>query len=173
MPALGYIGQDTIESAIQSLKDKGAQFMGAWNQLLSVEDRISVYPDLYDQWQSLKSKGDEIKSTISYIASAVDSVGGFLSKTFGLSGMGAMGIVPLIPIAVITGATAAIMWFISSVSDIIDALNRREMTDKGYSPEQIAAATAPTLSTNISRIVLYAGLAAFGIIVLPKLLKKG
>lgn len=172
MRGLAYWGQDTVDSAIQSLKDKGAQFTAAYDQLTSIEDRISVYPDLYDQWSTLKSRGDDIKATISTIASAVDSAGAFLAQTFGLSGLSSIGVLPIIPIAGIAAATAAVMWFISSVSDILDALNRREMTAKGYTPAQIAAATAPTMSANISNIVLYGGLAIFGIVVIPKLLER-
>lgn len=169
---LGYIGQETLEGAIQNLRDKGAQFMTAWNNLMSVEERISKYPDLYSQWQTLKSEGEKIKSTISYIAEKVDAIGGFLGKTFGLSGMGTLSLFPVVPVAMVVGAVAAIGWFISSVSDIIDALNRREMTEKGYSPGEIAKTMPKTTTENISNIVLYAALAGFGIIVLPKLLER-
>lgn len=170
MKGLAYIGQDTIESAIQSLRDKGGEFMAAYNRLASDETRFSAYPDLYAQWQSLMSKGDDIKATVSYIASAVDNAGSFLNKTFGLSGMNAVGLFPLIPVAVAVGAVAAISAFMYSYSALEDSLTRRELADKGYSGTDIGAMGGPSIMGDVSMTVKYIALAAFGIIVLPKLM---
>lgn len=167
---LGYIGQETIESAVQSLKEKGAQFMGAYGSLMSLEERAAAYPDLHTKWKSLKSEGDKIKSSVQYIANIVDSVGGFLGRTFGLSGMGAMGVFPLIPIAVVTGAIAAISAFVYAVSNFSDSLTKREMVEKGYSGKDIGM-SSQTMLGDVSTIVKYVAIAGFGIIVLPKLLE--
>jgi hypothetical protein len=114
-----------FDNAINSLRQKGAEFSRVYDTFLSNQSYALSNPALADEWLSIKSKADAVRGTISYINNVVDSASNWLSGVFGLSGtqLGCaacdhhkqLGWLPLLPVAYVTAAVTALTYVIGAI----------------------------------------------------------
>lgn len=164
MANIGYVGQDTVESAIERLKAKGAIFAETYNRHLSLYDKVKNNPAQLSQWQSLKNKADYVKGLIQTVNNSVDKSVNWLRDVFGfqssnLSGMNEVGVLPLIPIAYVLAAITALTYVVGDLSKFYT------LVSKGATTEQLT--DKPSIFSDTASIVKWGGI-AFGLYLLYK-----
>lgn len=159
---------DELLSAIDRLKQKGAEFAAAYNQFVANYDVISDMPDLVSEWNMIKSYADTVKNTVSWINNAVDSAANWFKSAFGFSGLNAVGAIPLIPIAYVTAALAALTYAIGRMVEFnakVDLVRANKLPGSALTDSNGPLADASSLA---KWIVI--GAAAY--FLLPQILKR-
>ncbi len=158
-------------SMLDKFKKKAADFMQAVNSLYSLG---TIPPSLQNEYSSLRSTADDIKSSIKWITGTVDSVTNFFSNTFSLNGSDYvsnyingdssqnMGFISLIPLAAIIGSMALMTKFISDVYVFEQKLSEQKRLEKtGLTPgaaskivDNMQGNTLKSLSTLVKPIAI-------------------
>jgi len=165
------LGEDDpglIESAINNLKQKAYDFSRVYNEFVNNYQYIVNYPDLLEEWNSLKSYADKVRSTIDYITGAVDSATQWVGKLFGIPPSTQLGALPLIPVAAITAAVAAITW---SVSEMIKFNQKVNLIKSGAAPGSILD-DSPTVIGEASSLLKWAVIGGLVYFLAPKIIER-
>ncbi len=158
---LSYIGEDTINDAIERMKSKGAEFANAYSTLMGDYERVKNNPTLLAKWNTLKKYADGVKATIQTINNSVDNSVNWLKDMFGmngmsLQGMGNIGVLPLIPIAYVTAAIAALTYIIGEIYKF------HALVQSGATSDQLTQAANGGVTgalNNVSSLVKWGGIA--------------
>jgi len=193
--------QSAWQSIIASFESKAAQFAQAMSDLQSQDtstyppDLLAEYQSLMSQGNATQSTIATVQQGLQDVKNALvgawSSVTGFWQSaaptaaltsganpaaTEGMSpmtaallqGMGGLGFLPLIPIAIVAASVAALAYFLSNYAQFSQKV---ALLKQGYTPAQIAQATATGggLTGTLGALVwIAAGIAA--VIFLPKLI---
>lgn len=170
---LGFIGQETLESAVAKLRDKGAEFARAYNELLANYAYVKDDPALLSEWSEIKSYADKVRGVIEYINGAVAGATQWISDTFGLSGFAALSAVPLVPVAYVLSATAALTYVLGRMYEFNQKVS---LVKAGRAEPGILDSSAPTVigeaGTLLKWVVIGAALYFAAPIVIRKLRGK-
>ncbi len=165
------LGEDDpglIESAINNLKQKAYDFSRVYNEFVNNYQYIVNYPELLDEWTSLKSYADKVRATVQYITETIDSATSWVSGLFGIPARQQLGALPLIPIATITAAVAAITW---SVSEMIKFNQKVNLIKSGAAPGSILD-DSPTVIGEASSLLKWAVIGGLVYFLAPKIIER-
>lgn len=165
------LGEDDpglIESAVNNLKQKAYDFMMAYNEFINNYQYVVNYPELLNEWTSLKSYVDKVRSTIEYLTGTIDSATQWVNKLFGVPASQQLGALPLVPIAAITAAVAAITW---SVSEMVKFNQKVNLIKSGAAPGSILD-NSPTMIGEASSLLKWAVVGGIIYFLAPKIIDR-
>lgn len=159
---LSYVGEQSLDNAVERLKSKGAAFSDAYQKHLALYVKVKDNPKLLSDWIRIKKYADGVKMTIQTINNSVDKSVNWLKDVFGfqsdnLQGLQGVGVLPLIPIAYVLAALAALTYVISEM------IKFSVLVNKGATVEQLTKTTSGL--TNLTDIIKWGGI-AFGLYML-------
>lgn len=154
----------SLTDDIAGMKSKAVEFVTAQSALISAEPDPSNTA-LHDQWASLKNYGDDVRASVSWITSTIDTAGNVIDSVeygvthpfgydlFGsdtpaspaVNGLGFLPLVPVVGVAVtatvISGAVAAMAYFIDHAYEFNKLVNADPATQANIIASQKAEAS--------------------------------
>lgn len=164
----------TAKQKIAEFYAVGLEFDKVLSRLMALRGVAAQNPAMLNRYTQLVARGSETKGVITSAASKVRDVHAWVKENLGVN----LGVVWFIPVAIIGGIIAAIAAAKAWIDDAKAEVRRLEIIaalpiEQRANALAIAAQTrAPSLTDNISRIVMWTAIGAIAVFVLPKLIGR-
>jgi len=166
---------ETAKAKIAEFYRVGLDFDRALSRLNLLRNVAAQNSAMFTRWNDVMSRGSSVKNTIIAASSKVRELYAWVREQFGIN----LGIVWFIPIVLIGGIIAAIgaakAWITEADAEarrleIIAALPDADQRSRALATA--ARTKPPSLTENLSRIVMWTAIGAFAVFILPKLLQR-